>query len=89
VEVSLVYGIVLALVYVLTLALWSNILDCLRILQEYLDVSLGQRVVVIEKVVDATSFLESFGGSAPGLLHSLHVASIVVVVHITKRLAAM
>ena len=89
VEVRFVYGIVLALVDVDAFALWANILDCLRMFQEYLDVTPGQAVMVIEEVIYAMPFLECVRGAFPRFLHSLYVASIVVVVHITQSLTTM
>ena len=89
VEVCFVYGVILALVDVVAFALWTNVLDGLRMFQEYLDVTPGQAVMVIEEVIYAMPFLECVRGAFPRFLHSLYVASIVVVVHITQSLTTM
>ena len=71
VEVCFVYGVVLALVDVVAFALWTNILDGLRMSQEYLDVTPSQAVMVIEEVIYAMPFLECVRGAFPRFLHSL------------------
>ena len=51
VEIRFVYSVILALVDVVAFALWTNILDGLRMFQEYLDITPGQAVMVIEEVI--------------------------------------
>ena len=88
-EVCFVYGVILALVDVVAFALWTNILDGLRMFQEYLDVTPSQAVMVIEEVIYAMPFLECVRCAFPRFLHPLYVAGIVVVVHVAQSLATM
>ena len=87
--VTAMYGVILAPINVVAFALWTNILDGLRMSQEYLDVTPSQAVMVIEEVIYAIPSLACVRGAFPRFLHSLYVASIVVVVHITQSLTTM
>ena len=58
-EVCFIHGVVLTTINIRPLALWPDVLHRLCVLSQYLDISLGKRVVRIEEVVNAMAVLEA------------------------------